>query len=1030
MNSRGIIVWCASLCCGLTSVLAEDNVDFQRAIRPLLSEYCFQCHGPDEAQRKGGVRFDLTEDAFEPGDSGERPFVPGQPAHSEVLRRVLSTDPQEQMPPPSTGKRLTAEQAELLRRWIQAGAKSQGHWAFETPRRPAIPTVKHSTWPQTPLDNFILAKLEAEGLSPNPAAEKTTLIRRVSLDLTGLPPTPAEVAAFLADASPQAYERVVDRLLASPHYGERMAMQWLDYARYADSNGFQVDSSRQMWPWRDWVIEAYNRNMPFDQFTVEQLAGDLLPNPTTSQLVATGFNRNHRITGEGGSIAEEWRIETVIDRVETTGTTWLGLTFNCCRCHDHKYDPISQKEFYQFYAFFNNVPESGLLAGEAQNTPPLISVPTSEQQARQQQLQTALESARKRVQELEPQLPALVAAWEPGFQKELAADRPTWQGLKPTSVKSLGGATLTAQPDGTYLASGPNPNFDTYEIKAPLAAGTFSGLRLEALPDPQLPNQSLGRYSNGNYVLSAVELEITAPSLSEPLRGVVQKVAADYSQSGWDIQLLLDNNPANGWAIDGPTKRDPRTAMFLLEAPLAVPEQAQLTVRLKHTAIQGHNIGRFRLATTGLPPSAVQLEGARFPESLRTILATESPQRTPEQIAELTRYFRSNVDNPVLQADQAVTHAQQALAAIEKNYPTVMVMQEMALPRPAMILVRGQYDRPGDAVTAGLPAALPPLPAGQPMNRLGLARWIVDPQHPLTSRVWVNRTWETFFGTGLVKTTENFGSQAEWPSHPELLDWLATEFIRLNWDMKAFQKQIVLSATYQQSTTISPEKLQRDPENRWLSRGPRFRLSAELVRDQALAVSGLYVPQVGGPSVRPYMPDGVWDETSRYGDLRGYKPDTGPGLYRRSLYTVWKRTAAPPTMLLFDAPSREICTVKRSRTNTPLQALVLMNEVTYVEVARGLAQRALREGGSTPESRLAFAFQTVFARPPQPAELQLLISGFKTDLERFQGEPTAALQLLQIGELPLANDVAPTELAAYTVTASLLLNLDEFVTRE
>jgi hypothetical protein len=1025
----GCVGWFSTLCASAAALGGE--VDFNRDIRPILSQNCFQCHGPDEKARQAGLRLDRREDAVRATDSGAVAVAPGRPEQSELLRRVSSSDEYERMPPPDSGKELTHEQLALLRAWIEQGAKYQGHWAFIAPERPELPEVEDARWPRGPIDRFVLARLEAEGLHPAPEARRETLIRRLALDLTGTPPTLDEIDAFLADQSPGAYERLVDRLLASPRYGERMAIQWLDFARYADSHGFQDDSSRYMWPWRDWVIRAFNENMPFDQFTIEQLAGDLLPRPTQSQLVATGFNRNHRLNGEAGLIAEEWRVETVIDRVETTSNTWMALTLGCCRCHDHKFDPISQKEFYRFFAFFNNIEESGTLVGSARNEDPVITVANAKQQAELARLRDERTKAERHLAEVEKQLPALVAAWEGGFRQQLKETPRLWTPLEPRAAKSLGGATLTRRGDGTWLASGVNPDFDTYEITAPLAAGRLSALLLETFPDAGLPKKSLGRYSNGNYVLSAVEIEIAAPSLSEPRVGKLGRVEADYSQKGWDIQLLLDDNPRNGWAVDGPTNRDPHQALFVLETPLAVPDDATLTVRLKHEALKRHNIGRFRLQATGAEPAAVTLDGdGRPPAAIVAILDAPRENRSREQNAALEKFFRENTDNPVKRADSAVAAAKKAHDAYQKSLPTTMVMKEMPRPRAAFVLKRGEYDKRGEQVAAGLPAILPPMPDGAPMNRLGLARWLVDPSHPLTARVWVNRAWERFFGTGLVKTSGNLGSQGEWPSHPQLLDWMATEFVRLDWDMKAMQKQIVMSATYRQASGVSPELLERDPENRLLARGPRFRLPAEVIRDQALAISGLLVERLGGPTVRPYMPPGVWNETSRYGDLRNYKHDQGAGLYRRTMYTIWKRTAAPPTLLLFDAPNREVCTVRRARTNTPLQALALLNEVTYVEAARKLAERMIREGGDRAETRLAHGFRLATARFPESEELKVLADGLATDLARYRADPAAAKKLLAEGESQVAPGLDAAELAAYTLAANVILNLDEVITRE
>jgi hypothetical protein len=613
-----------------------------------------------------------------------------------------------------------------------------------------------------------------------------------------------------------------------------------------------------------------------------------------------------------------------------------------------------------------------------------------------------------------------------------------WTMVEPKEVRSDGGATFTRQPDGSYLANGINPPFDQYLIVSPIAQGSFSGLLLEVFPDASLPNQSLGRNSNGNFVLTDVIAEINAPGLAKPLRATFTRAEADYNQKGYEVGLIVQDKPkrgkggkkSQGWAIDGPTKRDARKAMFITGTPLTVPPNATLSVTLRHDSIANHNIGRFRLSTTSLPPATVKLDGAKVAPSIMAALNTDAAKRTPSQKTELAKFFRENADNPVKRAGAGVAAAKKALDAVYAEVDSTMVMEEIAQPREAHILKRGEYDKPGEVVPRALPAVMPPLPKDAPNNRLGFAKWLVSGEHPLTARVWVNRAWERFFGTGLVKTSENLGSQAEWPSHPELLDWLATEFVRLKWDMKAIQKLIVTSATYRQSSRVTPDVLAKDPENRLLARGPRFRLPAESLRDQALAISGLLVEKIGGPSVKPYMPAAVWDETSVYGDMRNYKEDTGEGLYRRTLYTIWKRTAAPPTMTMFDSPSREICTVKRSRTNTPLQALALLNEKTYVEAARVFAQRMIAEGGSTPGQRIAWAFRRATCREPRADELAVLIAGFAKRTARFQQSAEEAAKILTVGETKADAKFNPVELAAYTGTANVLLNLDEVVTRE
>ena len=1024
---------------------AGDKVSFNRDIRPILSDKCFHCHGPDEKERKSKLRMDGRESALKGGESGDPAIVPGKPAESELIRRVLSKDRDEVMPPPKLHKPVSAQEAELLRRWVAEGAEYQGHWAFIKPERvePPVPAGN-------PIDGFILKKLTDNGMKLSPPASKETLIRRVTLDLTGLPPTSEEVAAFVKDAGPGAYERLVDRLLTSPRYGEQMAARWLDLARYADSNGFQTDSSRSMWPWRDWVIRAFNANMPFDEFTIEQLAGDLLPNATRDQIVATGFNRNCRLNGEGGRIVEEWFAETVIDRVETTGQTWMALTVGCSRCHDHKYDPITQKEFYQLFSYFNSNDESGVIetvggnrAGG--NTPPFVTIPTRAQEAQEAVLKEKVTKAEAGLKAAEQALPGFQPAWEKTFRQQLNETLSSWKLLQVNEVKSVGGATFTQQPDASWLASGMNPADDTYEIDAKIAPGKFTGLLLEVMPDASLPTKSLGRAANGNFVLSAVEAEINVPGKSEPIVAAFKRAEADYEQKEWTIAAVIDGKKKRpkgakasaaqrqtGWAVDGnlEDKRIARKALFVCD-PLDVPEGATLTVRLIHGSPYGdHNIGRFRLSATSLPPATVKIEGAKMPQIVRTALLAEPAKRSPQQKTELANFFRENGDHPAKKAAAEVAAAKKAVSDLSMQFETSMVFKEVAAPRPAFVLKRGEYDKPGDPVARALPAFLPPMPAGAPNDRLGLAKWLVSGEHPLTARVWVNRAWEKFFANGLVKTTENLGSQSEWPSHPEMLDWLATEFVRLKWDMKAMQRLMVTSAAYRQSARVTPEILEKDPENRLLSRAPRIRLPAEAMRDQALAISGLLAEKLGGPSVRPYMPPAVWDETSVYGDMRGYKQDTGDSLYRRTLYTIWKRTAAPPTMLLFDSPNREICTVKRSRTNTPLQALVLLNETTYVEAARHLAERMLKEGGATPAERIAWAFERATARKPDAFELRRLTSHFDARLATFMQDAEAAAKLIAQGASKPDATLDPAQLAACTVTANVILNLDEVVTRE
>ena len=1038
----------ALLLAAASAVLAEDRVEFNRDIRPIFSDTCFACHGPDEAKMKGKLRLDSLEAARRGGKSGDPAIVPGYPEKSSVMKRLLTTDADDHMPPAEFHKVLTKAQIDLVARWIKEGAVYQGHWAFQAPRKAAVPPIPAGG---NAIDGFVAQAREAKGLSGNPEASRTTLLRRAALDLTGLPPSDADLAAFLSDQSPDAWSKALDRLLASPHYGERMAAQWLDFARYADSNGFQSDTHRTMWPWRDWVIRAYNSNKPFDAFTVEQLAGDLLPNPTEDQIVATGFNRNHRLNGEGGRIVAEWAVETVIDRVETTGSTWMALTLNCCRCHDHKYDPISQKEFYQFFSYFNSNDESGVLGefgGAAAtrkggNTPPTHPFATPEAKQRLAELEKAIGEAEQAVKAAAKEAPSAQSAWEQKLRQGFTGKAVAWKPLAGTQALSEGGATLKQQADGSWLASGKNPTKDVYVVTAPAPAGELTGFLLEVLPDPSLPTQSLGRATNGNFVLSGVDAFLTLADGQKVELDFVD-AQADFSQDNWPIKSLIDSGMAakgakkakaarakngTGWAIGGNVaeNRVPRKGLFVL-TPTTVPAGAKLNITLRCEALANHNVGRFRLSTTSLPANLVNLKETPQAAELRALILKEPAARTAEDRKALAKAFADSPEHPKRAAEARLAGLMNAKNTLP-GVIDVMVMKELSQPRDAFVLNRGEYDKPGAKVERKLPAVLPPLPPGAPNNRLGFARWLVSGQHPLTARVWVNRAWESFFGIGLVKTSENFGSQAEWPSHPELLDWLAVDFAEHGWDMKRMQKLMLMSQAYRQSTVVTAEKLEKDPENRWLSRGPRFRLSAETIRDQALAVSGLLVPKVGGASVKPYMPEAVWDETSVYGDMRNYKADTGEGLYRRSLYTIWKRTAAPPSMLLFDSATREVCTVKRSRSNTPMQALSLLNEVTFVEASRKLAELALRQPG-TAEERLAWTFQRVTRRPATPAELAVLRPGLERRLKAYAADVPAAKQLLANGQSPAPADLDPAQLAAWTVTANVLLNLDETVTRE
>jgi hypothetical protein len=1034
---------------GLPSATQAEppGVDFNRDIRPILSDTCFQCHGPDQARRKAGLRFDTEEGAF--ADlGGRRALVPGDLANSELYRRITAADESERMPPVKSGRKLSTRQIDLLRRWIEQGAKWQKHWAFLAPLRPPLPAVNNSEWLRNAIDAFILARLESEGLAPSPEAERTTLLRRVTLDLTGLPPTPAEVDAFLADDSPDAYDKVVDRLLSSPRYGERLAVRWLDAARYADTSGYQSDGERQMWRWRDWVIDAYNRNLPFDQFTVEQLAGDLLPGATLEQKIATGFNRNHRGNAEGGIIPEEYAVEYVVDRVETTATVWLGLTMGCARCHDHKFDPIRQKEFYQVFAYFNNVPEKGR-AIKFGNSPPFLQSPTPAQQQRLDALDRQLAMAEERFGRLEPEIAAAQAQWE----RSLTSGRPvSWsitdglqthypldgdlgdrtgkgpeakfQDGEPSFVPGRLGRA--AQLDGRrHVDAGNVADFGFYD-KFTLAAW----VRPEAGGGGVLLSRMKDVAQGAGYHVAVeagkVQLNLVVRWLDDALRVETEDaltpgywhhvlVSYDGSRAASGVRMYVDGKPQRLRVL-----LDELNQTFQMNQPFRIGAGAGPEGRF-HGEIED-----VRVYNHVLEPEDAGVLGTA--ESVSALAALAADNRSVPQLHKLRACFlNTEAPESMRRAWRKVIELRRQRAAFVENLPTTMVMEEMLTPRETHVLLRGVYDRRGDKVTPGVPASLPPLPPGLPNNRLGLALWLVEPSNPLTARVAVNRFWQMYFGTGLVKTLEDFGSQGEWPTHPELLDWLATEFVRSGWDVKALQRRIVTSATYRQSSRVTKPLLQKDPENRLLARGPRLRLSAEMIRDQALAVSGLLVEQVGGPSVRPYQPEGLVKELTGTED---YKQDHGPSLYRRSLYTFWKRTVAPPAMLTFDAAGRETCVVRETRTNTPLQALTLLNDVAFVEAARVLAQRVMTDGGATPEERITFMFRLATARRPRSAELRILLDGFHEHLASYRKDSQAALKLVSTGEFRRDEKLDVSELAAYMAVAGLILNLDETITKD
>jgi Protein of unknown function (DUF1553)/Protein of unknown function (DUF1549)/Concanavalin A-like lectin/glucanases superfamily/Planctomycete cytochrome C len=1047
-STRFVVLTALSLPAGLIS--APGTIEFNRDIRPILSDKCFTCHGPDKANRVSELRFDTEAGAKITLSEGHQSLVPGDPDKSELLRRIASSDEAVRMPPAAMGHaKLSNVEIDLMRNWIQQGAKWQSHWSFIPPKRPELPSVKNKRWPRNPIDALVLHRLEREGLTPADEADRATLIRRLSLDLTGLPPTPSEVDAFLNDSSPKAYEKVVDRLLASNRYGERMAARWLDAARYADTNGYQSDGIRSMWRWRDWVIDAFNRNLTFDRFTIEQLAGDMLPNASLDQRIASGFNRNHRTNAEGGIVPEEFRVEYVADRAETTSTVWLGLTVGCARCHDHKYDPIKQKEFYQLFAYFNNVPEKGLVYNFG-NEEPYIKAPTPRQEARLNKLDARADAARKRYLNLQPEIVKAQREWEQSLTKAEPFDWAIRDGL--VAHYPLDGLLASGCHEGRPVVSG-SPDCSLPLVPAKVGKGAaFDGKRfidagdvgkfnyqdpfsLAAWIYPTGPNGAIMSriedndqgHGYGLYLKEGkVRLHITMRwtdigmrlETAEPLelnRWHHVVMSYDGKRKAQGVQIYL-----NGEAQKINVLFDELTWPIDPKDPFRIGAGEGPDKRFHGT------IDEVRVYRKALSPE----EAATLPllETISEIAALPPERRSTAQSNKLAFCFIDQfAPKAFKEARCEWLDAERERAAYLETIPTVMVMQESQTPRETFLLKRGAYDAPGERVSPGVPAVLPPLPKQFPNNRLGLARWLVDPSNPLTSRVTVNRFWQMLFGEGLVKTVEDFGSQGDWPRHPELLDWLATRFVDSGWDVKSLLKTIVTSATYRQSSKVSPSVLERDPENRFLARGPRLRLPAEVIRDQALAASGLLVEEMGGPSVKPYQPPGLWEELS-FGD--SYRADSGNKLYRRSLYTYWKRTVAPPAMMSFDASNRESCTVRQTRTNTPLQALNLMNDVTYLEASRKLAERILKEGGSGEDERIAYGFKLVVSRHPKAEEAKVLRDSLQRFMARYQDDSKVALKYLNYGSSARDESLSPNELAAYTTVASLILNLDETITKE
>ncbi len=1037
---------------GTIAAHAAEPLRFNRDIRPILFDACVSCHGPDSASRQADLRLDQRDGAVERGA-----IVPGDADSSEMIRRILSEDESERMPPPEAKKTLTIEQIETLKRWVAEGAAYEPHWSFIPPARPTPPQVANSWWPRNEIDHFIAARLEKEKLTPAPEADRRALARRVSLDLTGLPPTAEQVQAFLDDPRAEAYERLVDQLLESPGWGEHRARTWLDVARYGDTHGIHFDNYREMWKYRDWVIDAFNRNLPYDRFTLLNLAGDLVPGATLDERTASGFNRCNITTNEGGAIDEEYAVLYTRDRTETTALAWMGLTVGCAVCHDHKFDPVSQREFYELAAFFNNTTQRPM-DGNVKDTPPMIVVPSEEDRARWETLpaqiakadsaiSTTRDAARPHFEGwLAKANPSDAAAFTPSQPGDFVAplDQPpaAEEQAPTTAVAVLGQSRSLALSPTTKWADGPygigqaavigatgalelldagaferdQPFYVSAWIKLPAAGASGSIVARMNEGDKHrgwdvwVEGKRIGAHLIHAWPDNAVKVLTKAEAPTDKWLHLIVTYDGTSKSSGY--QVWIDGKPA---PLDA--KNDALSETTLTEVPLKIGQ------RNGGGGATGVAVTDLRVSGGVLEEADIhRLAGAPLAASLRRNPA----DRTPAEVDALFEWWLTEFDNPHREAVTHLAALRAELEAIKSRSPITLVMQERETPATAFVLNRGEYDQRLDEVKPDVPAVLPPFDDDAPRNRLGFAQWLLRDDHPLTARVTVNRFWQEVFGTGLVSTAGDFGVSGQLPSHPELLDWLAVEFRESGWDVKRMYRLMVTSATYRQSATATAEKVSRDPDNRWLSRGPRRRMDAEMVRDHALATSGLLVKRVGGPSVRPYQPPGVWEAVAMpESDTRSYQQDEGEALYRRSLYTFWKRAAPPASMDVFNAPSRETCTVTRECTNTPLQALVTLNDPQFIEAARVLAQRALHEGGADDNAKLQWIAERVLARPLLEDEAIAVHKSLGPLLEHYGADVAAAKQLLAVGEAPVDESLPADKLAAWTLIASAIGNSDE-----
>ena len=992
----------------LVATATGEPIGFNSHIRPLLSDHCFSCHGFNSNSREADLRLDISEGAFADRKSGSA-ILPGNPEDSLIWERINSDDPDDIMPPPDHLLRLDAEEKELIYRWIQEGAKYEEHWTFIPVKKPNIPNLAPH-----PLDSLVRQKLRKLELDFSPRASKETLIRRLSFDLRGLPPAPEEVKTFINDKSSDAWERLIDKYLADTAFGERFAWPWLDAARYADSNGFQGDRERTMWPWRDWVIDAINRNLPYDDFTIWQIAGDLLPEATLEQKLATGFLRNHAINGEGGSIPEENRVNYVFDMTETVGTVWMGLTLNCCRCHDHKYDPLSQKDYYSLTAFFNQTPVNG--SGGDPQTKPVLEVPTQQQIDKEETIRGELAKIRIEQKTLAAKLAPQQKAWEENQRQQNSQ----WKSLKATSITASDkGLKFKHLPDHSILSSGSNPEKATFQFTAPLPNGKISALRLDALRHTSMTKGGIARSDSGNFVLTRFEAHLIREG--KPIQPIkLERPIASFEQGAYKIATTLQTGNTLGWAIyNGTSINRDHAAVFHLGKPLAVQEGDQVKIVLRHDSHHAqHYLGRFKISVTETAKPSLEEDE----QSIEKLLTIAPDQRSQEQNQSLAAAFLAT-HSEYQKLSTKITSLEAQISTIRKAAPRVMVMEDRKSRRKTHILAVGSYQAQGKEVEAITPGLLPPLPEKESHNRLDLAHWLVSPDHPLTSRVTVNRIWQELFGIGLIKSPEDLGVQSEIPIYPELLDWLSADFIESGWDFKKLIKTIVTSEVYQQSSKVDSLALERDPKNRLLARAPRYRLPSWMIRDQALALSGRLIRQLGGTPVKPWQPQGLWSEVT-FGRKK-YTPDTGENLRRRTLYTFWRRISAPP--MIFDNAKREGCEVGTYNTNSPLHALATLNDPLYLEAARGIAYRAQK---IDPKSILKTAFKLITARDPNEEEFIIVKRMHEASRIHYKQNPAEVTALLSAGDLPITDQIKPLEQASLTSTILSLLNTDEALTKE